>query len=357
MAKLNICFTLVAIGVVFLALCQRRLDNSFWSLILTHYHDFTFDDIPDMSEKVILVTGANSGLGYVSSRELARKGGHVIMACRSEKRARAAMARIRKEVGTVKLDFLPLDLGDFQSTENAVTLIKEKYKRLDVLMANAGVEDPNFLHLDGMERPMRINHLGHFQLVTGLEDLILAATNPRIVILSSNAHRWGGNVLDQSWNREIKPSDSWLPTYWMFHTYGRSKLANILFASELQNRLEKRNPTVFVNSAHPGAVATNMGSRFADKIIDEYFFGIFKGKYVAKIVEVIYSLIFFTVDDGALTQLYLASSPEVVKNGFKGEYFIPHGVRALPSEWARNRRKQQELWEWSEDELERLSLE
>merc|ERR1719193_1114594 len=137
MTKLNICYTIAAFVIAILALCQRRLDNTFWPLIFTDYQNFAFEDIPDMSGKVTLVTGANSGLGYVSSQELARRGALVIMACRSEKRARAAMENIRKTVSTAKLDFISLDLGDFRSTDNAVRRIKEKYRKLDVVIANA----------------------------------------------------------------------------------------------------------------------------------------------------------------------------------------------------------------------------
>merc|ERR1719320_947608 len=191
------------------------------------------------------------------------------MACRSEKRAKAAMARIQEEVEEAKLDFIPLDLGDFKSTENAIALVKETYPRLDVLMANGGVEDPNFLRLDGMERPMRINHIGHFQLVTGLEEQILAAINPRVVVLTSNAHRHGLNVFDESWNRVVQKSDYWSPKR-VFYTYGRSKLANILFTHELQSRFNKRNLSVFVNSAHPGAVRTDMASRMYSAFDDQF---------------------------------------------------------------------------------------
>jgi len=355
MAKLNICSTIVLLIVAALALCQRHFDNTVWLLILTQYKNFALEDIPDMSDKVVLVTGANSGLGFVSSLELARKGAHVIMACRSEKRAKAAMARIQEEVEEAKLDFIPLDLGDFKSTENAIALVKETYPRLDVLMANGGVEDPNFLRLDGMERPMRINHLGHFQLVTGLEEQIIAAKNPRVVVLSSAAHRVGGNVLDETWNKVTKSSKSWLVWFNVFQTYGRSKLANILFARELQYRFDQRNETVFVNSVHPGLVATEMSGRVVDFVDEFLFFGLGLGTF-RDVWEKIYRFVFYSVEDGALTQLYLASSPEVVEKGFKGEYFVPHGVRVRPHRWALDRIKQRQLWKWSEDELERLSF-
>lgn len=355
MAKLNLWCTVMAFIVAFLALSQRYMDNTAWPYIFTKYNNFALEDIPDMYGKVVLVTGANSGLGYVSSLELARKGAQVIMACRSEKRAKAAMESILQEVETAKLEFVPLDLGNFQSTKHAVALIKEKWQKLDVVMANAGVEDPDFLRQDGMERPMRINHLGHFQLVTGLEELILAAKNPRVVVLSSTAHRIGGNVFDDSWYRGAKSSDSWLLWYKIFQTYGRSKLANILFARELQDRFDKLNKNVYVNSAHPGLVATPMSDRVVDSVDKWLFFGM--SNVFLDVYERFVRFHWFTAEDGALTQLYLASSPEVVQKNLKGDYFIPHGVRTTPHRWARNRYMQRELWKWSEDELERLASE
>jgi len=340
--------------VSFLVISQRYLDNSLWPLILTNYENFALRDIPDMSEKVVLVTGANTGLGYASSLELARKGAQVIMGCRSEKRAREAMESILQEVETAKLDFVPLDLGDFRSTDNAIVLIKQKYKRLDVVMANAGVQDLNYLRLDGMERPMRINHLGHFQLVTGLEELILAATNPRVVFVTSGAHRLGGDLFDESWYKVAKKSESRFILNKIFLTYGRSKLANILFARELQSQFDQRNESVYVNSAHPGTVATRMSQRFAKDAQNRTpsawtkVFGALGRAYLSSK---------FTPEDGALAQLYLASSPEVVEKSFKGEYFVPHGVRTDPDPSAKNLTKQRELWEWSKNELERLSRE
>ena len=187
-------------------------------------------DVPDLSGKVAIVTGANSGIGYEAVKVLAAKGAHVVMACRSVDKCSSAVENIRREVERASLTIMKLELGDLSSVRGFAAAFKEEHNTLDILCNNAGImQAPKGLTVDGFETHLGVNHLGHFALTGLLINTILNTKGSRVVTVSSNAHKMGrfdfeDLNLDKSYGR--------------LSAYARSKLANLLFAYELQRILE-----------------------------------------------------------------------------------------------------------------------
>jgi NAD(P)-dependent dehydrogenase (short-subunit alcohol dehydrogenase family) len=204
-------------------------------------------DLPDLHGRTVVVTGANSGIGLVTARELARVGAHVVLAVRDDERGRAAAATI-----TGSTDVRRLDLADLAS----VRAFAEGWTGdLDVLVNNAGVMAvPKQVTVDGFELQLATNHLGPFALT----NLLLPAIVDRVVTVSSGAHRMGRIALDDlNWQRR---------RYHPWGAYGQSKLANLLFTLELERRLTAAGSSVRALAAHPGYAATNLQSHSANPI-------------------------------------------------------------------------------------------
>jgi NAD(P)-dependent dehydrogenase (short-subunit alcohol dehydrogenase family) len=210
---------------------------------------WTPDEIPDQSGKTVLITGANSGLGYESTLALAAKGAHVIMACRNQQKAEAAKQKILEQVADAALDVLPLDLASQASIRSAAETILEKHQQLDLLLNNAGVMalPHRTLTPEGFEMQFGTNHLGHFALTGRLMPLLLATPASRIVTTSSLA-LLGGWIDFANLNGE-KYYQRWI-------AYCQSKLANLLFGLELAKRLEGKGPLSLI--AHPGYTHTEL---------------------------------------------------------------------------------------------------
>jgi NAD(P)-dependent dehydrogenase (short-subunit alcohol dehydrogenase family) len=214
--------------------------------------NWTAEVIPDLSGKVIIVTGANSGIGYEAAKEFARKGAQTILACRDMGRADQAIDYIQREIPQANLDAIQLDLGSLKSIDQFVEQFKAKYERLDVLMNNAGIMmAPYGLTEDGFERQFGINHLGHFALTGRLIDLIKSTPQARVVNISSNAHLRGEMDFD---NLMFESGVGYTPN----RAYGRSKLANLLFTYELQRRFEEHKIDAIAVAAHPGISNTKL---------------------------------------------------------------------------------------------------
>jgi NAD(P)-dependent dehydrogenase (short-subunit alcohol dehydrogenase family) len=251
-----------------------------------------------LNGKLAIVTGANSGMGMATVEALADEGAKVIMLCRSEKRGQEALARLSEKKDR-QLELMLCDLGDYASVRAFAAKVKEKYKRLDVLVNNAG-----FISLDrqetkeGLERQFGINHIGHFLLTTELLELM--GEGSRIVVVASGAHKVGKIRFD-----DINLTKG----FNVIKAYGQSKLANVLFTRELARRLKEGGAGypkgVTVNCCHPGAVATNMG------VDRETGFG----KTVTRMLKPF----FLTPAEGARTAVFLATD-ESVKD-VSGEYF------------------------------------
>jgi len=226
--------------------------------------DWTAEDMPRLDGKTVVVTGANSGLGFEGTRAFAARGATVVMACRSVERAEEAAAEIRAAAGGEvdgELDVRECDLASLDSVASFAEGLADDYDAVDVLCNNAGVMAiPRSETEDGFETQFGVNHLGHFALTGRLFPLLDAAEgvagDARVVTQSSGAHEQGEmDFTDLNWER----------SYGKWQAYGRSKLSNLLFAYELQRRLDDSESVTGVRSVacHPGYTDTNLQMRTA----------------------------------------------------------------------------------------------
>ena len=219
---------------------------------------WTTADMPDRSGKVIIVTGANSGIGYEAAKEFARKGAQIILACRNLDKAQAALDAMVAEMPEAKAEIMQLDLASLASVHHFADAFAAQYDRLDVLVNNAGIMMvPYGATEDGFERQLGTDHLGHFALTGLLLDLILATPGARVVNISSNGHRMGAMDFD---NLMYVGGEGYSP----MSAYGRSKLANLLFTYELQRRFEAIGADAMALAAHPGGSDTDLGAHLYD---------------------------------------------------------------------------------------------
>ena len=287
---------------------------------------WTVDDIPDQSGRTVLVTGANSGLGLHTSLALAGRGARVLMACRNPAKAEDALARVRAEAPGARAEVVPLDLASLDSIRSAAKDVASRTGSLDLLVDNAGVMAiPRAKTADGFEMQFGTNHLGHFALTGLLMPLLTAAPAARVVVVASDAAKWGRMRFDDLMGERF---------YFRWLAYGQSKLANLLFMRELSRRAGQR---LVVAGAHPGYAATNLQT--APGI-------------AGRVMALGNRLIAQSDADGALPQLYAATMPDVRS----GEYFGPDGLlglrgaphRVTPLKAARDDEDARRLWEVSE---------
>jgi NAD(P)-dependent dehydrogenase (short-subunit alcohol dehydrogenase family) len=212
---------------------------------------WTFADIPDQTGRIAIVTGANTGIGLETARMLALKGAHVVLACRSPEKGRAALDQILMDRPSGKVVLEALDLSDLESVAAFATRFAAQHTRLDLLINNAGVMAPPLGRTrQGFELQLGTNHLGHFALTARLLPLLARTPGARVVVVSSTAQSFGRIDFDDL-NWEKRSYSGW-------RSYGQSKLANSLFALELQRRLAAAGSGVIVTSAHPGWTATDL---------------------------------------------------------------------------------------------------
>jgi len=279
----------------------------------------------DLTDKTIVVTGANSGLGLETVRVLSLRGARVIGMARTIEKANSIKSSANSQ-------FLPLecDLSEPSSiTESTQTLIKSGMQ-IDSIICNAGIMAlPQLQQKYGVELQFLTNHIGHFMLVNQLMPLL---TNlARITIVSSSAHKvfsyCGGIQFD-----DFSGSSRYNPQ----KAYGHSKLANLLFSNELANRLEGSNQTA--NAVHPGVIRTNLLRHYSPFI-----------KYSAVLVE---KMLFKNVHQGAATQIYASTHPDL-KN-VSGKYFSNCNPKA-PSEHGTDQMMAKKLWGFSEEIVKTIS--
>ena len=213
---------------------------------------WTEASVPDQNGRVVIVTGANTGLGYDTARVLAQRGAHVVLAVRNTDKGEAAAAAIRKVHADADLAVQALDLGSLASIRQAADALRTAYPRIDLLINNAGVmyPSPRQTTSDGFEVQFGTNHLGHFALTGLLIEHLLPVEGSRVVTVASNAHKQRAAIHfdDLQWERH----------YDRHAAYGQSKLANLLFTYELQRQLAaKSEPTISV-AAHPGLSSTDL---------------------------------------------------------------------------------------------------
>ena len=198
----------------------------------------------DLTSKVIIITGANRGIGLETAQTLSKMGGTIIMACRDIKKAEESKQQTMKATNNFKIEIMYLDLSDLKSVREFATIFKSKYQRLDILINNAGIICPERkITKDGFERMIGTNHFGHFLLTNLLMDVLKKSQPSRIINVSSLAHTYGYLNLDDINSEKF---------YFDHLTYGGSKLANILFTNELASKIEGTG--VKTCSLHPGVI-------------------------------------------------------------------------------------------------------
>lgn len=208
---------------------------------------WSYDDVPDQTGRTVMVTGANTGIGYQTARALAGRGAHVVLACRNERKGRDAISGVMKDQPSGSVSYLRLDLADLASVAECASRFAERHDTLDLLINNAGVMMPPESRTEqGFELQIGVNHLGHFALTGHLLPQLQAASAPRVVNVSSIAHRQGTIRFD-----DLHSQRGYSPT----RAYCQSKLANLLFAHELQRR---HRDTLTSVSAHPGGTRTEL---------------------------------------------------------------------------------------------------
>ncbi|KAF8929229.1 hypothetical protein BGZ58_009090 [Dissophora ornata] len=310
---------------------------AYWKTYFTP-NRYSNDLIPDQTGKVAIVTGANTGLGYATMVALAGHGAHVFLACRSEERTLHAIEKAKQEIKekyprapAPNLEFLELDLNDMNKCKKAANEFLNKGLPLHLLVNNSGIMTTPFeLSADGIEQQFAVNHMGHFVFTTTLLDRIKESQPSRIIVLSSHSHERpveGGIDFDTLNDEKMSTIVS---------RYGRSKLANVLFGKALARRLA--DTQVYVNIVHPGFVATELQRHNKDLF----------GPVVLRILEAITFVMAMTPEVGALTQLYVATSPEIVDKDIRGRYFVPIANEIQPSAYSQDEALQEKLWAFSE---------
>ncbi|WP_449062317.1 oxidoreductase, partial [Planomonospora algeriensis] len=262
---------------------------------------WTAVDIPDLTGRNAVVTGASEGVGFHTALELARHGARVVLASRDRDRGEAAAARIRAETGGGAAEWLALDLGDLASIDRfaaGFTAARGGPEGLDLLVNNAGVMAlPRQTTADGFERQFGVNHLGHFALTGLLLPELLARPGARVVTVTSGLHRSGRMDFDDLMGER---------RYGKFSAYTQSKLANVLFALELHRRATTAGTGLLSVIAHPGVARTNLART---------------GNPLRGLLVTLAKLPAQPAATGALPQLYAAAAPGV--GG--GDFFGPDG--------------------------------
>merc|ERR1712176_1396807 len=298
------------------------------------YPIFTRTDIQDLTGKVAIVTGANTGIGYYTALELAKHGATVIVAARNPQKGMVAAEKIRNEIGLHsteaekeegKVINMPLNLSSLQSVKDFATMFEKLDIPLHILVLNAGImKSPGEFFTgrgyhygfettdDGFESHIGVNHIGHFYLTQLLTPVLKKSAPSRVVSVSSLAELGGyetDGVRFTTWKPSVK--DGEIPEdYEDGVAYGQSKLANILFAREYASRMVGTGVTAY--SCHPGTIKTELGRYMITEVEKEI------GEFMSTAVDKFMTLGLFTAEDGALTQLHLSTTDttKLVNGGF-----------------------------------------
>jgi NAD(P)-dependent dehydrogenase (short-subunit alcohol dehydrogenase family) len=289
---------------------------------------WTVGQIPDQSGRWAIVTGANSGLGLVSARELARHGASVVLACRNMEKGAEALQKIEAAAPGASVELAHLDLGSLSSVKAFAEGFLSAHEGLDVLLNNAGVmAPPRRETADGFELQFGTNLLGHFALTAHLLGAMEGRGEARVVTLSSNAHKMGRINFDDLQSER---------GYHRWSAYGQSKLADLMFSLELDRRLRAAGSSVTSVAAHPGYAATNLQSAAAptpDRLLMHL-----TNLVVAQSAEM-----------GALPSLYAATYPGLEGGSYVGPdgigEFRGHPRLCSPSRAARDQQVASRLWD------------
>lgn len=276
----------------------------------------------DLQGKTYVITGANTGIGRITARELARRGAHVILACRSADKTQPVIDEIKRETGNDKLEFVQLDLSDLASVRRCADELLARNIPIHGLINNAGLAGSRGTTKDGFELTFGTNHLGHYLLTRLLLDRIKQSGPARIVNVASASHYQAKGI---NWDalRAKTRSRTGLPEYAV------SKLSNVLFTKELARRLEGTNVTTY--ALHPGVVATDVWRRVPGPV-----------RWVMKKFMV-------TPEEGAQTSIRCATAPELASE--TGRYYDRDGKERKPNKLANDEQLAKELWsksaEWT----------
>ena len=296
---------------------------------------WTEHDMPSLDGTTVVVTGANSGIGYESTRAFAAKGATVVMACRSTERGERAAAEISAQVPDADLDVRECDLADLSSVASFADAFTSDYDDLDVLCNNAGVMAlPRGETADGFEQQFGINHLGHFALTGHLLETLAATDGARVVTQSSGAHEQGEIDFDDLQSER---------SYGKWAAYSQSKLANVLFGYELDRRAEEADLDLTSVVCHPGYADTDLQRRAGEAG---------GGAIGAAVMEVANAVLAQSQEKGTLPMLYAATADDVEG----GDYLGPGGfmsMRGAPevqrsSDRSYGRERARRLWDVSE---------
>jgi len=273
-----------------------------------------------MQDRICLITGGTNGIGKSTAQGLAHLGATVVIVGRDAQKAAQVAEEIRSATGNPNVDLLLADLSSQQEVRRLASDFKRKYSQLHVLLNNAsGTFTTRQLSVDGIEMTFALNHLAYFLLTNLLLDTLKASAPARIVNVSSDAHARGKIDFDNLQGER---------SYSSFGPYGNSKLANILFTTELARRLE--GTSVTVNALHPGLTSTGFGKNNPGLLM--------------KVMGVVIPLIGRSPEKGAATSIYLASSPEV--QSITGKYFVDCKV-TQPASQAADSAVAKKLWDVS----------
>ena len=268
--------------------------------------NWSLDDIPDLTGKTIIVTGANTGLGYESVKAFAQNGANVVMACRSVEKGEVARKQIIRLYPSSIIQVMQLDLADLKSIHRFAVTFRESHAHLDVLLNNAAVMmAPYGLTKDGFESQMGTNHLGHFALTGVLLDVLKKSPGARVVNVSSLSHKQGMMDFD---NLLFENAKDFSP----MKAYGRSKLANLLFTYELQRFFESKGIDCLSIAAHPGIANTNNPGKMERNLL-------------MKVYKISFSYIIQPPAMGALPQIRASVDPNVKS----GDIYGPGGMLEL----------------------------
>ena len=290
--------------------------------------DWTVNDIPELDGKIALITGANSGIGYCTAKALAKKGCHVILACRSLYKSNKAREKLLTSTPDALLSTMELDLSDLENVRQKTIDLIKNYHRLDLLINNAGImHPPKTFSAQGYEIQFAVNHLSHMLLTLRLLNLLEKTEDSRIITVTSGA-QFFGKVHWTNLKADIY--------YNKWESYANSKLANVMFALELHKILEDRN--IKSLAAHPGIARTNLflSQKPKPNILEKSSLKIF-------------SPFFQSAEMGSLPQLYAATSLKVKS----GEHYGPkYNFRGPPklsptAPVACNKAERKKLWEIS----------
>ena len=273
----------------------------------------------DLQDRTILITGANTGIGLAAARQVARRGAHVVLACRSEAKTQPVIDAIRRDTGNQAVEFLALDLADLGSVRASAQRFLAGGSPLHGLINNAGVAGQRGITRDGFELAFGVNHLGHFLFTQLILERLRGSAPARIVAVSSRAH-FQTKRIDFEALRERTPSFTGLPEYAV------SKLCNVLFTQELARRLEGTGVTTY--ALHPGVIASDIWRRIPSPLREIYM-----------------RLAFMkSTEDGARPLVFCATAPEVASAS--GRYY--DGCNERPASRYAAPELARQLWEQSE---------